>query len=219
MPFCRSSVKQFPRMKTIATRAKINGCLMAIILVSQCSTVTAADFSVVNNGSGSYSINSLSNPGLTLHRGTTYTFQINANNHPFWIKTVQGNGNRNGYAAGVANNGVQVGILTLVLPTNAPSTLYYNCENDTPMTGVITVINPPVPPAPRILDLAVGTNLNLRFIGSNTFSYFPEYKTNLANTNWFALTVTKTNATQNGTNDVICGKPPGNTVFIRIRAQ
>ncbi len=192
---------------------------MAVVLMAAGASAGAADFTVVNNGSGSYSINSLSNPGLTLHRGRTYTFQINANNHPFWIKTVQGNGKNNGYTAGVANNGEEIGILTLTLPTNAPSTLYYNCEQDTPMTGIITVINPPVPPAPRILKLAVSTNLNLRFTGSNTFSYFPEYKTNLSTTNWFALTVTKTNATPNGTNDVICGKPPGNAVFIRVRAQ
>ncbi len=181
--------------------------------------VSAADFSVVNNGTSSYSVNGVPNPGLTLQRGKTYTFQISAITHPFWIKTIQGNGNNNGYATGVAVNGVQFGTLTLVLPTNAPSTLYYNCENDSSMTGVITVINPPVPPKPVIFKLLVGTNLNLKFTGSNTFSYFPEFNTNLAATNWFALTVTKTNTAPNGTNDVICGKPPGNNVFIRVRAQ
>ena len=176
-----------------------------------------ADFSVVNSGFSAYIINSQSNPGLTLMRGKTYTFDVNASGHPFYIKTVQGTGTLNGYT-NAANNGVQVGTLTLTLPSDAPGTLYYDCQFHATMTGVITVVDPPVPPAPVILKLNVGTNLNLKFTGSNTFSYFPEFNTNLASTNWFLLTV-QTNAYASGTNDVICGKPPGNAVFIRIRAQ
>ena len=178
----------------------------------------AADFNVSNNGNASYNINGASNPGLTLQRGKTYTFFVGVAGHPFWIKTKQGNGINNGYSAGVANNGVELATLTLVLPTNAPNTLYYNCENDSPMTGVITVINPPVPPAPLILKLTVGTNLAVKFTGSNTFSYFPEFSTNLTKTNWFALTI-QTNVNVTGTNDAFCTKPAGNPVFIRVRAQ
>ncbi len=152
-----------------------------------------------------------------MQRGKTYTFDINASGHPFWIKTVQGNGTLNGYS-GAANNGTAVGTVTLVLPTNAPGTLFYNCQIHAAMTGVITVIDPPRPSAPLILNLKVGTNLNLKFTGSNTFSYFPEFNTNLATTNWYALTV-QTNVYVNGTNDVICGLPPGDTVIIRVRAQ
>jgi hypothetical protein len=191
---------------------------LSVMLSLAGATADAADFTVLNNGNASYSINGASNPGLTLQRGKTYTFFVGVNGHPFWIKTIQGNGTRNGYNAGVAVNGVELGTLTLNLPTNAPSTLYYDCENDSSMTGVITVINPPVPPAPRILKLAVGTNLALKFTGSNTFSYFPEFKTNLTATNWFALTV-QTNINLTGTNDAFCTKPNGNSVFIRIRAQ
>ena len=181
------------------------------------TTAASADFSVVNNGFSAYTINGESNPGLTLQRGKTYTFDVNAIGHPFWIKTVQGNGSLNGYSD-AANNGIQTGTVTLTLPNDAPGTLYYNCQIHAAMTGVITVIDPPLPPAPFILKLEVGTNLNLKFTGSNTFSYFPEFNTNLATTNWYALTV-QTNVSVNGTNDVICGLPPGDNVFIRVRAQ
>lgn len=181
------------------------------------TTMYGADFTVVNSGTTAYNINGQSNPGLTLQRGKTYTFSVTAIGHPFWIKTVQGTGNLNGYS-GASNNGIESGTVTLTLPANAPGTLYYDCQIHAAMTGVITIVDPPVPPAPLILKLNVGTNLNLRFTGSNTFSYFPEFNTNLATTNWYALTV-QTNAYTAGTNDVICGKPPGNNVFIRVRAQ
>lgn len=181
------------------------------------TTASSADFTVVNNGFSAYTINGENNPGLTLQRGKTYTFDINATGHPFWIKTVQGNGSLNGYG-GAANNGIQAGTVTLTLPPNAPGNLFYNCQIHAAMTGVITVIDPPLPPAPVILHLNVGTNLNLKFTGTNTFSYFPEFNTNLASTNWYALTV-QTNVSVNGTNDVICGLPPGDNIFIRVRAQ
>lgn len=177
-----------------------------------------ADFTVVNNGLSSYTINSLSNPTLTLQRGTTYTFAVNASGHPFYIKTIQGNTTANAYNNGVTGNGVQVGTLTFSVPTDAPDTLYYNCQFHAAMTGVIQLVNPPTPPAPVILNLSVGTNVVVKFTGSNTFSYFPEFNTNLAQTNWFSLSV-QTNVTANGTNDVYCGKPPADNVFIRIRAQ
>jgi len=191
--------------------------LTAMMLCLAASPAWSADFSVVNNGFSAYTINGQDNPGLTLQRGKTYTFSVNAIGHPFWIKTVQGNGSLNGYG-NASNNGIQTGTVTLTLPNDAPGTLYYNCQIHAAMTGVITVIDPPVPPAPFILNLNVGTNLNLKFTGSNTFSYFPEFNTNLATTNWYALTV-QTNVSVDGTNDVICGLPPGNNVFIRVRAQ
>ena len=181
-------------------------------------SVSAADFTVVNSGFSAYTINSVNNPGLTLHRGTTYTFSVNASGHPFYIKTIQGSTTANAYTNGVTGNGVTVGTLTFAVPTNAPGTLYYNCSVHAAMTGTITIIDPPVPPSPKILNLTVGTNLMVRFTGSNTFSYFPEFNTNLVQTNWFALTV-QTNIAAGGTNDVYCGRPPGDAVFIRVRAQ
>ncbi len=207
----------FPRSTASSKPFIVEIFLAVLILFFATSSARSADFTVVNNGLSSYTINSQSNPGLTLQRGKTYTFNINAGGHPFWIKTVQGNGALNGYS-GAANNGIQTGTVTLVLPTNAPGTLFYDCQIHPAMTGTITIVNPPTPPAPRILKLTVGTNLDVKFTGSNIFSYFPEFNTNLVATNWFALTV-QTNVAGGGTNDVYCGLPAGNPVFIRVRAQ
>lgn len=204
-------------MKTIFLKTRFMKLFPALALCVASATARAADFTVVASFP-TYTINGAANPGLTLQRGKTYTFALNNSGHPFWIKTVQGIGTGNGYSAGVAANGLTGGTLTLILPTNAPSPLFYNCQFHGSMTGTITVIDPRVPPAPRILKLTVGTNLDLKFTGSNTFSYFPEFNTNLVTTNWFALTV-QTNVADNGTNDAFCGLPSGNPVFIRVRAQ
>ncbi len=187
--------------------------LLAIGLLWMCSfapVAQAADFSVTSpgfffnlNGSGNGQ-----NPTITLVRGRTYTFAVSTDAfHPFNILG----------SAGVVNNNISSGTITYTVPL-AAANYSYECSVHH-FTGTILTIAPPVPPKPVIFKLTVGTNLNLKFTGSNTFSYFPEYNTNLATTNWFALTVTKTNAAPNGTNDVICGKPPGNNVFIRVRAQ
>ena len=40
-------------------------------------------FNVSNSGSGNYIINTLSNPAISLIRGSTYTFSLNVTGHPF----------------------------------------------------------------------------------------------------------------------------------------
>lgn len=204
-------------MKTFFVQTRTRKLFVAFILWSVSATGWAADFTVVASFP-TFTINSQSNPGLTVQRGRTYTFSISSGGHPFWIKTVQGNGSGNGYSAGVAANGLQSGTLTLVVQTNAPSTLFYNCEFHGSMTGTITVVDPPPPPVIRILSLSVSNKLALKFTGTNSLAFFPEFNTNLATTNWSALTV-QTNFAVNGTNETICGRPPGSNVFIRIRGQ
>ncbi len=105
------------------------------------TTTTAAPtvFSVTNSGTGSYVINGSNNPTLNLIRGTTYTFNINAAGHPFWIKTTQTTGQANTYATGITNNGTANGTLTFIVAGNAPSTLYYNCEYHSSMAGIINI--------------------------------------------------------------------------------
>ena len=97
------------------------------------------NFTVVNNGATSFTINGNTNPTLNLVRGQTYMFSISSTNHPFWIKSVQGNGNQNGYGSGLSTNGVQSGTITFAVPLNAPDTLYYNCEYHAVMTGAIQI--------------------------------------------------------------------------------
>ncbi|MEY4917635.1 MAG: hypothetical protein RL616_1548 [Verrucomicrobiota bacterium] len=176
----------------------------------------AADFNVTTpGGQFAFMINAVNNnPTITLVRGRTYTFAVSTDGfHPFRIgAAVFGS-----VPPGVTGENTSSGTVTFAVPANAANCVYYCGFHG--FSGSIVMVNPPAPTASKILALTVGTNLNLKFTGSNTFSYFPEYNTNLATTNWYALTVTKTNAATNGTNDVICGKPPGNNVFIRVRAQ
>ena len=92
--------------------------------------------SYVFNGNG---LNDSENPDLSLARGQTYTFTVNASGHPFYIKSVQGNSNANAYNNGVTNNGTQLGTITFVVPMDAPDTLYYNCQFHELMTGQINI--------------------------------------------------------------------------------
>lgn len=100
-------------------------------------------FQVSNSGPSAYVINGLSNPTLTVVRGSNYTFNINSPGHPFWIKTVAGTGNGNAFTNGVSGNGTPTGTLTFLVPMNAPNQLFYNCEFHGAMTGSIIVSNPP----------------------------------------------------------------------------
>lgn len=104
------------------------------------------DFTVTNSGTMSYVFNSddvtdLANPDLTLKRGETYTFAVNASGHPFFIKSVQGNTNTNAFNEGVTNNGTQNGTVTFVVPLNAPDTLFYNCQFHSMMTGTLNIVD------------------------------------------------------------------------------
>jgi plastocyanin len=98
------------------------------------------NFNVVNAGTGSYTINGATNPTLTLVRGQTYFFTVNASGHPFWIKTAATTGTTDQYNTGVTNNGDDVGGITFTVPAGAPSTLYYICQFHSAMQGTITII-------------------------------------------------------------------------------
>ena len=104
------------------------------------------NFVVTNNGSSSYVFNSddvtnLENPDLTLKRGETYTFAVNAPGHPFFIKLEQGNSNANAYNNGVSNNGTESETITFIVPMDAPDTLFYNCQFHSIMTGTLNIID------------------------------------------------------------------------------
>ena len=198
-------------MKASTFKNWIIQTLLVFILGFVGLSARAADFAVTSpgfffniNGSGNGQ-----NPTITLVRGKTYTFAVSttAGTHPFNILA----------GVGLSNNNITSGTITFVVPTNAVN-YTYECSIHH-FTGTILTIAPPTPLPPKILTLTVGTNLNLKFTGSNTFSYFPEFNTNLSTTNWFALTIVQTNAAPNGTNDVICGLPSANRAFIRVRAQ
>jgi len=117
----------------------ISGSL--VIDTTHTSAATAVTiFDVSANGSSAYVINGQSNPTLTLTEGETYTFNINAPGHPFWIKTVNSTGTGNAYNDGVTNNGIASGTITFVVPTGAPTTLFYNCQFHSSMFGTINIV-------------------------------------------------------------------------------
>lgn len=98
-------------------------------------------FTVTNSGATDYIFNGVNDPNFTFKRGTTYTFNLNASGHPFYIKTIQGSGTGNAFNDGVTGNGLDVGTVTFTVPLTAPNTLFYNCSLHSTMTGVITIIN------------------------------------------------------------------------------
>jgi len=101
--------------------------------------VTITPFYVQNSSNTAWIIGIQANPTLNLIRGLTYTFTISAPGHPFWINTIEGTGTGNAYSTGVTNNGTDDGTITFVVDAGAPSTLYYNCQFDSMMNGVINI--------------------------------------------------------------------------------
>ena len=99
------------------------------------------NFQVGNNGSSAYVIDGNSNPTLTLVRGKTYFFTVNASGHPFWIQTTgAGYSSGNVYNTGVTNNGEDMDGIQFTIDAGAPSTLYYQCQNHLAMVGTINII-------------------------------------------------------------------------------
>lgn len=109
-----------------------------------CSAGDGPTFAVSNSGFSDYLINGVGDPAITVVRGCSYSFNVNASGHPFLLKTVQGNGTGNLVSDGVVGNGAQVGSITWTVAASAPSTLFYNCQFHSAMTGTINVIDSPL---------------------------------------------------------------------------
>jgi hypothetical protein len=123
--------------------------LVLVVVVVRAMAQTTTNFSVTNNGFVAYDIAGMpgDNPPLTLVQGQTYNFQVNASGHPFFISTVAHSPTGPHFTNGVSGDGVQVGTLAFVVPTsNVPTTLFYQCENHSAMSGQINIVAPaPVP--------------------------------------------------------------------------
>src|SRR5258708_1114915 len=193
-------------------RREVNVGLWSVFcLVAGLQFACAADFTVTTPNDGfTFAFNGITNsPTLTLVRGQTYTFDVNCDTSPFLhIFEI--------LSDGAVNNNINKGTITYTVPM-AVSNYQYICSIHG-FGGQIITVAPASPPNIRIVGLSVSNNIVLTSTGSNTWSVLPEFNTDLTTTNWFALTV-QTNNFANGTNETICGKPPGNTVFIRIRSQ
>ena len=105
------------------------------------TAATQTVFKVVTGAVSAYAINGQQNPAITLKRGLTYTFELKATGHPFWIKTKNSTGKANAYEAGVTGNGSERGTLTFTVPADAPALLHYNCQVHDMMNGEINIID------------------------------------------------------------------------------
>jgi len=133
-----------------------------------------AEYSVENKAQGAYNFThreNENNPILTLYRGNTYKFNINAEGHPFWIMTepykskVSADGSTSTiFDTGVTNNGADYGTVTFTVPTTgAPDTLYYQCGNHDAMYGILQIRDADTTTAINVEDDIVGAkNYSLR---------------------------------------------------------
>lgn len=117
-------------------------CLGAVLLAS-CSMVTPpppGDFNISTQGAV-YAVNGVPRPELTLTRGVTYTFSVNASMHPFIItKDPTGGPLAPEDVDGVTNSKVEVGILTFTPDASTQDTVYYQCKMHTDMGNKIHIV-------------------------------------------------------------------------------
>jgi hypothetical protein len=121
-----------------------------VIEIDSVGPSAVAEYTVTNVGQQAYEFRhreNENNPILTLYRGNTYRFNVDAQGHPFWIMTepykskVSEDGSTSTiYSIGVTNNGADEGVVTFTVPTTgAPDTLYYQCGNHDAMYGILQI--------------------------------------------------------------------------------
>ncbi len=89
----------------------------------------------VTVSAGKYVINGVTTGNLSLEKGMTYTFTNSSGSaHPFRLSTAMDgtHGGGSTYSTGVSYSG---SVLTFVVPTTAPTTLYYFCTIHQGMGG------------------------------------------------------------------------------------
>ena len=91
-----------------------------------------------------YYIDEILTKSLTLKKGYTYYFDATdstTNNHPLFIGTISTGGSYTyEYTSGVTKSRTTTETLTFIVPSDSPSTLYYNCGNHVAMGGTITIM-------------------------------------------------------------------------------
>jgi len=188
---------------------------------TSCAQAPSTNHVTGANGLTDYIIDGQLDPTLTLQRGVTYRFVVTAVGHPFDIKTNHTTTASGRYNNGVTGQGASSGsTLTFAVPLDAPNSLFYQCEIHLAMSGILTIVDPPVPPTVNIVDIVVtDTGVTLHSTGATNWDAIPEYSSNL---NAWASVPFFTNALADGTNtttfnrlDEICGP----NVFLRVRNQ
>ena len=110
------------------------------------TTTTTHIVTVGDNGGNKFKIDGAFNPTLTFVKGNTYIFdQSDATNsgHQIQISETPDGGNTS-YVTATGTPGSAGAKTTVVVPTNASATLYYNCNpHGSGMGNSINVTNPP----------------------------------------------------------------------------
>jgi hypothetical protein len=126
--------------------------ILSLIVISACGSpkkdssqnvpLGTTLFSVVSSPT-SYMVDGYDNPGISLQRGVTYTFNVIAIGHPFFIMSKPSQDPHDAYPHGVINQGVENGTMYFTVPVNAPNVLYYNSSaaSDAALAGVIQIID------------------------------------------------------------------------------
>ena len=119
------------------------------ILITNSGPNTVTEIQVTHRAQEAYLFSTypkIDNPTITLYRGNTYKFLVDASGHPFSIMTepfktgVSADDSTSLlYSTGVSGNGVEQGVLTFTVPTRAPDVLYYQCGSHAGMNGAFTI--------------------------------------------------------------------------------
>jgi hypothetical protein len=168
-----------------------DGTTTGDLILDITSSVPIQTFTVVNNGASAYTIDGSDNPALTLERGKTYDFDINASGHPFYIMTGSGAYSVDGqYNTGVTGQGTQTGTLRFVVPNDAPDTLAYVCQIHSSMGGTINVVeNSDQHYIYQTIDGATGIVTGSEYVLSTYAKFYNTpyiaFKTNVGAQAWF----------------------------------
>ena len=126
-------------------RLKLALCVLLIGLVDLNNPKTAnaaVTINMTNQGMTAWLINGATPNGtLTLTRGQTYLFVVNATGHPFFITSVPGNAPVMPLVdAGLSGNGTASGTVTFTPSSTTPASFSYQCGAHAPMTGTINLV-------------------------------------------------------------------------------
>jgi hypothetical protein len=141
------------RARVLGFCALIAAVAIAVATGNQLRAQGITTFNVTAFGATAYrfaELGTTNNPTLSLLRGTTYTFNVNAAGHPFFIATSGMNAAATPFTTGVTGNNVQTGVLTFAVPASAPATLFYQCGVHNAMSGTIQITSPPAASVPAV---------------------------------------------------------------------
>ena len=94
--------------------------------------------------SGNYAMLGSLNPTLTVYRGTTFTFAVDAPGQPLHLQTTSGGYDAAAsYTTGVSSEGTESGMIVWEIAADAPAELFYQSETDPLVWGAIIVADLP----------------------------------------------------------------------------